>query len=201
MLLLTPEKFNGRLKVKQIVSKIRVWPFTVLALAMPLAACSNAEPTAQPPQPTTSEESSAVQIPNPKDATAIDPCSMLSAQTAAELGLKPEGWSSHEGAGCQWDSKDLSRSVALIVLPDQNIQQYYENKSIYTDYEEVTIAGYPAVRANQGDPAQDGFCDFFLATNDNQLIQASGGDSTHTDACGPAQKALEAAVPNLPAAN
>src|SRR5690606_4179799 len=142
MLLLTPEKFNGRLKVKQIVSKIRVWPFTVLALAMPLAACSNAEPTAQPPQPTTSEESSAVQIPNPRYASAIDPCCLLTAPSAAVLGRKPEGWSSHEGAACQSDSQARSRSVALIGLPAQNIRQYYENKSIDADYEEVSIAGY-----------------------------------------------------------
>src|SRR5690606_30633733 len=125
MLLLTPEKFNGRLKVKQIVSKIRVWPFTVLALAMPLAACSNAEPTAQPPQPTTSEESSAVQIPNPKDATAVDPCDILPNQTATELGLLPEGRPAEEENLCQWVSEDRSLYVAFAPLENRSIQEYF----------------------------------------------------------------------------
>lgn len=188
--------------MKQGCSKIQAWSFTVLALTMPLAACSNAEPTAQPPQQSTSpEENSSIQIPNPKNAAAVEPCDILSAQAAVELGFQPEGKSAHEGTGCRWYSEDRSRNIALIVLQDRSIREFYDSKSIYVDYEELTIADHPAVRANQGDPAEDGFCDFFLATDTNQLIQASGSDTSHADACGPARKALEAAVPNLPAAN
>jgi len=186
--------------MQQGFGKFRIWTFSVLALAMPLAACSSEQPAAQPPQPST-EEASGVQVPNPKDATAIEPCDMLSAQAAAEIGLQPEGKSAHEGAGCRWYSEDRSVSVSLTPLTDRSIQKYRDSKSAYEDYEEFTIAGHPVIRANQADPAKYGFCDFFLATNDNQLIQAAGNDSSHADACGPAQKALEAAVPNLPAAN
>lgn len=187
--------------MKQGNSNIQSWPFAVLALTISLTSCSSEEPAAQPPQTATSEESSTVQVSNPKDATAVDACNMLSAQTATELGLDPKGNSVDEGAGCQWDSKDLSRNVSLTVLQNQSIQEYYNGKSAYADYEELTIAGYPAVRANDGSPTEYGFCNFFLATDENQIIQAAGGDSSHTDPCGLAQKALEDAVSNLPAAN
>lgn len=182
-------------------SKVRAWSIAALAAAMSLTACSSEEPAAQPPQPTNSAESSGVQVPNPKDATAVKPCDMLSDQAATELGIEPEGRSAREGAGCRWDAKDLSLTLTLTSPPGRSIQEFYNSKSAFVDYEELTIAGYPAVRANDGNPSQDGFCDFFLATNTNQLIQASGRDSSHTDPCGLAQKALEATVQNLPAAN
>src|SRR5690606_36346147 len=187
--------------MKQNYSKLRAWAFSVLALTMPLAACSSEEPAAQPPQPATSVVGPALQIPNPKDAAAVDPCSMLPEQTRVDLGLKPEGRPSHEGAGCDWYTEDLSLIVTLTVLSNRSLQEFRDSKDAYVDYEEFTVDGHPAIRANQGDPAKDGYCDFFLATKDNQVLAASGSDSSHADACGPARKALEAAVPNLPAAN
>src|SRR5690606_25649692 len=196
-----PVKFSRRLKMKQGASKLRVWSFSVLALTVPLAACSSEEPASQPPQAATSTEAPAVQVPSPKDATAVEPCSMLPEQTAAELGLKAKGRSAHEGSGCRWNSEDLSRNVSLTALPDRSIQEFRDGKDAYMDYGELTIAGHPAVRANQSNPSEDGFCDIFLAVNDNQVLHAAGRDSSYTDPCGLAQKALEAAVSNLPAAN
>jgi len=186
--------------MKQGCSKGQTWAFAVLAAAMSLTACSSEEPAAQPPQPTTSE-ASAVQVPNPKDATAVDPCNMLPEQTRVELGLEPEGRKTDEGTGCDWYTEDLSKIVTLTVLSNRSLQEFRNSKEAYVDYEEFTVDGHPAIRANQGEPAKYGFCDFFLATNTNQILVASGRDSSQTDACGPARKALEAAVPNLPAAN
>ena len=87
-------------------------------------------------------------------------------------------------------------------LDSRSIQAYYDNKSKYRDFAELTIAGHPAVRANAGDPAQDGFCDIFLATKQDQILsaQASFIGLDGQDPCTLAQQALEASVPNLPAA-
>lgn len=187
--------------MKRDYNRVLAWSFSVLTVSMPLAACSSEEPAAQPPQPATSEAAPAVQISNPKDATAVDPCDILPNQTATELGLLPEGRPAEEENLCQWVSEDRSLYVAFAPLENRSIQEYYDNKTAFVDYGELTIAGYPTVRANQGNPAEDGFCDFFLATNDNQVLHAAGSDSSLTDPCGLAQKALEAAVSNLPAAN
>jgi hypothetical protein len=84
---------------------------------------------------------------------------------------------------------------------DRKIQDYYDGKSFYPDYREFTIAGYPAVRANQGDPSADGICAMAVAINDNQVLTVTTMNLPIIDPCGLAQKSLEAAVPNLPAAN
>ncbi|QIZ34126.1 DUF3558 domain-containing protein [Saccharopolyspora sp. ASAGF58] len=81
-----------------------------------------------------------------------------------------------------------------------SIQQIYDNRSTFSDFQELTIAGYPAARANQGDPAQDGWCDIYLATSENTMLRAFSRDASHADACGLAQRALEASIPTLPAA-
>lgn len=193
--------FQGRVTTGMGCSKVRAWSIAALAATMSLTACSSEEPAAQPPQPATSEAAPAVQISNPKDATAVDPCDILPNQTATELGLLPEGRPAEEENLCRWVSEDRSLYVSFTPLENRSIQEYYDNKTAFVDYGELTIAGYPTVRANQGNPAEDGFCDFFLATNDNQVLHAAGRDSSYTDPCGLAQKALEAAVSNLPAAN
>lgn len=192
--------------MKQNYNKIKVWSLSMLALTMPLAACSSEEPAAQPPQPVTSEkvpadQAPSPQTPNPKDATAVEPCDMLSEQTVTEFGLNPEGRPSKQENSCQWVSEDFSLYLSLSPIENRSIQEYYENKSTYADYGELTIAEHPAVRANRSNPTEDGHCDIFLATNSNQVLYATARDSSYTDPCSLAQKSLEAAIPNLPSAN
>src|SRR5690606_37435738 len=81
--------FQGRVTTGMGCSKVRAWSIAALAATMSLTACSSEEPAAQPPQPATSEAAPAVQISNPKDANAVNPCDILPNQTATELGLLP----------------------------------------------------------------------------------------------------------------
>src|SRR5690606_4004216 len=193
--------FQGRVTTGMGCSKVRAWSIAALAATMSLTACSSEEPAAQPSQPTNSVESSGVQVPNPKDATAVDPCDMLTEQTAVELGLRPKGRPSKQENSCQWASEDFSLYASLSPIENRSIQEYYENKSTYADYGELTIAEHPAVRANRSNPTEDGHCDIFLAKNSNQVLYATARDSSYTDPCSLAQKSLEAAIPNLPSAN
>src|SRR5690606_42162820 len=141
--------------MKRDYNLVLAWSFSVLTVSMPPAAGSSEDPPPQPPQPATSEAAPAVQISNPKDATAVDPCDILPNQTATELGLLPEGRPAEEENLCRWVSEDFSLYVSFTPLENRSIQEYYDNKTAFVDYGELTIAGYPTVRGNQGNPRSE----------------------------------------------
>src|SRR5690606_29871716 len=117
--------FQGRVTTGMGCSKVRAWSIAALAATMSLTACSSEEPAAQPPHLTISAEYSGAQVPNPKDATAVEPCCMRPAQAATAICLGSEGYPAHEGTGCRWDSEDLTLYVSLTPLPDHSLQDYY----------------------------------------------------------------------------
>ncbi|MEU5850966.1 DUF3558 domain-containing protein [Saccharopolyspora shandongensis] len=183
---------------------------TGLVLTGLLAACSGGQsPADRPPSSsaTTQTQASGPQINSPKDAAAVDVCRLLPPEGATAAGLQPTGEISKNlidpsaTDGCAWRDGN-GTSVTMTPLSDRSLQEYYENKSQYVDFQELNIAGHPAVRANEGDRMRDGFCNIFLATKDGQVL-ASQSDTNadgRTDPCNLAQKALEASVPTLPAA-
>ncbi|MBE9376514.1 DUF3558 family protein [Saccharopolyspora sp. HNM0983] len=171
-----------------------------------LAACSEGAQN-DAPQPNPDAQGGSVEIENPRNASAPELCDLLPAGAATSLGMGPDGevddspsLSEDKPEACLWRSENGGKSVSLGPIEDRSIREYHDNKSTYSDYEELTVAGHPAVRANQGDPSQDGFCAMFLATDDRQLLYAHSHDVDTPNTCGLAQKALEASVPTLPAA-
>lgn len=179
-----------------------------VVVAGTLAACSggtgsNGQPTESPQQ----TQAAGPQISNPKDASAVALCDLLPAQAATSLGFEPEG-KINDGPkispdavdACMWRTPNGHDALQLAVNKDRSIQEYYDNKSTFTDYEELTIAGYPAVRANQGNPAQDGACSIFLAVSNTEMIHSFTTQTDVTDPCAISEKALEASIPTLPAA-
>ncbi len=157
------------------------------------------------PAPET-QQPSGVTISAPKDAMAMDRCGLLPPDAATGLGLAAQGKEQSDPldpeapSPCVWNSEDGKNRLSLTPLDGRSIQAYYDNKSKYVDFRELSIAGHPSVRANQGDPKQDGTCDIFLATKEGQILSAQAHVmDTSQDACGIAQKALEAAVATLPA--
>ncbi|MGI8307614.1 DUF3558 domain-containing protein [Saccharopolyspora hattusasensis] len=171
-----------------------------------LAACSGpdssgGEPPRNPPQ----ETATGPKVSDPRDPSAVDLCSLLPADKAVSLGYEGQGKvlkspSPDSPETCSWGTADRNNTVSLAPIKDRSIQDYYDNKSKFVDFQELTISGHPAVRANKGDPAKDGWCSIYLATTDSSLLYAFARDSSKADACGIAQKALEASVPTLPAA-
>ncbi|MDA3643660.1 DUF3558 domain-containing protein [Saccharopolyspora indica] len=175
-----------------------------LAMTALLAACgSQGGPGTGEEQPQTSQAPSGSQISDPKDAAAVPPCDLLPRDAATRLGVDPQGAEESEEwrKSCAWFSSDQSRSVGLSALPNRTLSEYLDNRSQYADFEELTIAGHPAVRANQNDPKEAGSCAIFLATKDSQILssQVDFFDKSE-DPCSLAQQALEATVPELPAA-
>ncbi|GAA4619186.1 DUF3558 domain-containing protein [Saccharopolyspora hordei] len=183
---------------------------TGLVLTGLLVGCAGKPaPSSDSPAPNGAAETTASgpHIATPKDAAAVDVCSLLPAEAATASGLKPEGDLTENMIdpdapdGCTWRDGD-GTSVVLTPLSDRSLQEYHDHKSMYVDFQELEIAGHPAVRANEGDRMKDGFCNIFLGTKDGQVLasQTAMISDGQTDPCDLAQKALEASVPTLPAA-
>ncbi|SDR03356.1 Protein of unknown function [Actinopolyspora saharensis] len=150
-------------------------------------------------------------IANPKDAAATDVCSLLSARAATELGLSPEGErkssliDESDPDSCYWqDPGDRATKSRFRVFEGRSIQSYYENPGEFQDFKKLTISGYPAARANKGDPVSAGSCNVYLATQQNQLVATSAHvsveDTGKVDPCAKAKKALKLSVSSWPAA-
>lgn len=172
-----------------------------------LAACSGGGPEESAPQAGQDAQEKPDSIENPKDVSGPELCDLLPPETARSLNLNPQGEvddspdiSSDSPEACEWKSEDNRKSVALSPMLNRPIQEIQANEAGYVDYEELTIAGHPAVRANKGDPAQDGWCAMYVGTADDQLLYGFSLDESKTNPCGMTQKALEASVPTLPAA-
>lgn len=109
---------------------------------------------------------------------AAERCGLLPADAATGLGLAPQGKEQSDPldpeapSPCVWNSVDGKNRLSLTPLDGRSIQAYYDNKSKCVGFQELSIAGHPSVRANQGDPKQDGTCDIFLATKERQILSA-----------------------------
>lgn len=187
---------------------------TGLVLAGFLTACSGSGQSSggseEQPQGAPPKTESAIS--NPKDAAAVELCDLLPSDAATSLGLNPTGEiddgpkiQSDMPDSCVWKgSEGNGLSVSLGVLNDRSIQEYHDSKATFSDFQGLQIANHPAVRANQGDPMQDGFCATFVGTKDGQVLgsftAAPPLEVGEFDPCTTAQKALEASVSALPAA-
>lgn len=196
------------------VNRVRVGALmcSVVSAAL-LSACSLGQSDGRSPDsggaPTT-QAGSGLNVTDPKDPGRLPPCDLLPAQGVELLGLVSPGrttegsFGSDEKDTCAWKSPDGAISASLGAMGDRTLQDYYANPSEFVDFEKLTIAGHPAVRANRGDPKADGTCSFFLASKSDQVVQATGQvPSTRrgqADPCDLAQRALESAVPSWPAA-
>ncbi|MHA6802642.1 DUF3558 domain-containing protein [Salinifilum ghardaiensis] len=153
------------------------------------------------------EQQSGVQIDTPKDASQVDLCGLLSPQSAKEFGFAPEGKpDSSITTGedeCSWSNFDEGGGLNFSAIGDRSLQSYLDNRDQYADFEQVEIAGHPAVRANKGTPPQEGgrFCDFFVALNENQVLasQATATNPGVDDPCQISRQGAEEAVSNIPA--
>ncbi|MHA6797815.1 DUF3558 domain-containing protein [Bounagaea algeriensis] len=153
------------------------------------------------------EKQSGVQIDNPKDASQIDLCGLISPESAEKFGFSPQGKSEASittgEETCTWNNLNEGSGLDITAIGDRSLQTYLDNREQYTDFEQVQIAGHPAVRANKGEPPQEGgrFCDFFVALNDNQVLssQATAANPDVDDPCQISRQGAEEAVSNIPA--
>ncbi|WP_092525133.1 DUF3558 domain-containing protein [Actinopolyspora saharensis] len=188
-----------------------------VTLSVVLAACSGGAGDESPASGSQSTETSSsqttpgVDIANPKDATAVDVCSLLPEEAAQKLGVQAQGekesnLTSSESSTepCVWESEYGATSVSLAPLSNSSIKQYLDGSDSYSDFKELTISGHPAVRANRNDPMTGGSCNIFLASKQGQVVQSysrlNSEDTGNVDPCVKAKRTLELSVSSWPVA-
>lgn len=183
-----------------------------VVLALTLSACSGGGDSqggdtgsAKPAPP----GNSGTAIKDPKDAAAADLCSLLPPNTANAIGVDPHGQAKSSEVTndktCGWkENTDNIGKGLTITLTSKDISGVYGQPQAYADFERLTIAGYPAARANQAQRGTVDTCHVFVATKPGQMLMAQGAVAPDKvgkdDPCQIAQQALEAAVPLLPSA-
>lgn len=141
-----------------------------------------------------------VQVASPKDPSNESPCDLVPGQTVHELGFHQEGEEAADG--CTWKTGEGGVQLSIGVAPDRSLQDYRDEAGKYSDFGELTIGGHPAVRANSGNPREDGRCELVVAANDEQAVAAKAKipSGATADPCALAQQALAAGVPSWPVA-
>lgn len=179
-----------------------------LVLSAVLSACSGGGAPGGEPGGTkpSAPPNAGVVINDQKDAAAGDLCSLLPPNVASSMGLDPGGKLEDDpvsgGKSCAWRNSD-GRAISFAVMP-VGIDDFYAKSGAYKDFQKLTIAGHPGVRANEVDPKSVVSCYVYVGTKQKQMLSAAGWinsrDMGKVDQCQLAQQALEAAVPALPSA-
>ncbi|WP_092978055.1 DUF3558 domain-containing protein [Actinopolyspora lacussalsi] len=194
---------------------------TALVLSLMLAACSSdavdegdeggASGSTRTSEVTGSQSQTEVEIANPKDAAALEPCELLPAQAAKSLGMKTRGERKPNDINpslpdaCDWETPDGgAEKISLTAFGERSIQSYYDNKSQYGHFEKLSISNYPAVVAMDSSPMETGICSVFLASKQGEVV-GSVANVTYdrvgkVDPCSTAKKALKLSLPSWPAA-
>ena len=191
-------------------SAIGLLALAILPIAGGCAAPGGSGGGAPQPAPAPPADN-AVKIDSPKDARGVPLCNLLSPQAAQSLGFQPQGkqvensLDSSQPPQCKWESAETDSQVITMTVLDRSIaRDYYASPQTWKDFAKLDVAGHPAARANLDDPNSTGFCDIFLATQENQIVASQvmlpGNAPNKAESCQIAQKALEAAVPTLPPA-
>ncbi|HWD04535.1 MAG TPA: DUF3558 domain-containing protein [Amycolatopsis sp.] len=173
-----------------------------------LTACSGSnagEPPASAPA-TTSTVSAGLRVPAPlpTDGLLNDPCSVLTRDEAAQVGLDSPGRKdTGEVNGCTWKStRSEQNQVAIRPLPQNHagISDIYDQKDKDVYFQPVTINGYPGVFADVQDSRPSGGCTLWLGVTDQLAVGVISsiyvGDNKNNP-CGISQKFATALVRHL----
>ncbi|RCW44673.1 uncharacterized protein DUF3558 [Halopolyspora algeriensis] len=102
-----------------------------------------------------------------------------------------------------WESPDGGgKKIGFTAIDGRSIKTYYKKSHSYTDFEKITVAGHPAVRANKTDPMTGGSCDIYLASKKNQVVYSYARTPKvgEVNPCDLSKQALELSVSSWPTA-
>ncbi|MEV6895764.1 DUF3558 domain-containing protein [Amycolatopsis sp. NPDC051372] len=179
-----------------------------LTAAILLAACSGSSTT--PPGPASSAAGSTVEpvleisTPLPTDAVLNDPCSVLSAVQAAQIGLKRDGkLDDRSPKACTWESSgNAENSVGIGALPQNKngLSDIYSGKSSAAYFTPTTTGGYPAVFTDKTDDRSTGSCQLWIGITDHLAVSVGtviNVGANKADPCRIAQRAGQAMIDHL----
>ncbi|MEU4674237.1 DUF3558 domain-containing protein [Amycolatopsis sp. NPDC023774] len=185
-----------------------------LTVAGSLAACSGDGNGGSPTQSSAANSTSSagssidpalkVPAPLPTDSVLNDPCSVLSASQAAQVGLKPEGkLDDRSPKACTWESSgNAENSVGIGALPQNKngLSDIYSGKASAAYFTPVTIEGYPAVFTDKSDDRSDGSCQLWIGITDQLAVSVGtviNVGAHKSDPCPIAQQVGQAMVQHL----
>ncbi|MGW4398457.1 DUF3558 domain-containing protein [Amycolatopsis nivea] len=167
--------------------------------------------TAQPPVSSPADSGgSGPKVPSPlptKDLLA-NPCSVLNASEAEQVGLQyPGEKSSGVLNGCRWTSSGSNLNFVNNTPIEQNkrgISDIYDQKANQAYFEPTTVNGYPAVFAGTEDSRSNGICTLWVGVTDQLAVSVLPNismGSNKKDPCSIAKKFATAMIGHLQGAS
>ncbi|MGH3804891.1 MAG: DUF3558 family protein [Pseudonocardiaceae bacterium] len=172
----------------------------LLVAAAVLAGCTAASGVATPNSP--SPGPSAPPVSNPKDTSGFQPCALLTATQAADLGLdqtRAKAGSTADLVDCSWPSTQPPvSSVAMTIDTNPTrggLADTYLKRNDFKLFEPLLIDGYPAVRAER---VLSNDCTIEVGLSDTQEVRVDANALSPTDACALVKRAISVMLTNLP---
>jgi uncharacterized protein DUF3558 len=130
-----------------------------------------------------------------RDAGAVDPCALLSAEQLAAAGLGGPGAAvpAAEGPSCRWRGGTGQLDITLYT-DGGGLGTLAANSEPTTT--RVRLAGYPALETFTG---RGEFCQYDVGVSERQVVMAAL-DAPSPDSCEVLQRVVPGALENLPAA-
>ncbi|MFD2471390.1 DUF3558 domain-containing protein [Amycolatopsis silviterrae] len=149
-------------------------------------------------------------VPSPlptKDLIA-NPCSVLNAAEAEQVGLKYPGEKSTGVLnGCRWTSSGSNQNFVNNTPIEENkrgISDIYDQKAKQAYFEPTTVNGYPAVFAGTEDSRANGICTLWVGVTDQLAVSVLPNismGSNKKDPCSIAKKFATAMIGHLQGAS
>ncbi|WP_033291411.1 DUF3558 domain-containing protein [Amycolatopsis jejuensis] len=193
---------------------VRVAAATIAALGL-LTACSGGSGgsggTSQTPAPAASSGAPStgsgpkVPAPLPTQVLLNDPCNVLTAAEATEIGLASPGEKTTGSGliGCQWTSSGSRQNfVGITPLPQNTggIGDIYAQKARQAYFQPTAIDGYPGLFADTQDGRPSGTCTLWVGVTDQlavSVIPAIGTGANKSNPCGIAEKFAAVMIKHL----
>lgn len=140
-------------------------------------------------------------VPEPKDASVIEACDLLTDDQVVQLGLIPES-ADQQGSGkiqdCLWTSAMYPSSTVVVLKNIETGVPILDGMDLIREstylYEKLEVAGHPAVR---GEASDSGTCTITVAVADYQGVGFKA-DQPESDPCSTSIRMAEFVLSNLP---
>lgn len=192
----------------------------VSSALLALTACSGDGPTTilptnagtTPSAPSRgATQPSAPAIPEPLEPTDLvdDPCSSLTPEQTADLGVNGQGTETRvttDGLkGCDWKfgaNLEWKIQVAYVTPNSKNgLQNEYDQHAAGAFdggyFEPMSVAGYPGVFSNVADTRPDGRCDLGVGINNETLLTVAVTGDAGKDNCRAASNVAERIIATI----
>ncbi len=182
-------------------------------LAAALTGCATTEPgtatpggqtSTGPATGTSTTKSAPVTRPKAVDMKTLDPCSLVTPEAKAALGIRtvqpgrpdPDYGEGSKGCGTSYEDRKFIWSIDTLV--NGGADRLKETVGKVSELTELKVAGYPAYLTTGQSGLKTPECEIFIDSNDQQMLRVAavvsmGESGTADGACERAKRLAEAA--------